>query len=123
MFDLIKTYPLLTVFIIGFVALLIKNHILATPLDIKEAKKALIKELKEGEIFVTHDELNKMKETIRSDYEARFLSLAVFSKFKEGLDNQFKTVFQKFDENKEQFSELFRGINDIKNILIRNNKE
>lgn len=123
MFDLIKTYPLLTVFIICFVALLIKNHILATPLDIKEAKKALIKELKEGEIFVTHDELNKMKETIRSDYEARFLSLAVFSQFKEGLDNQFKTVFQKFDENKEQFSELFRGINEIKNILIRNNKE
>ena len=123
MFDLIKSYPLLTVFIIGFVALLIKNHILATPLDIKEAKKALIKELKEGEIFVTHDELNKMKETIRSDYEARFLSLAVFSQFKEGLDNQFKTVFQKFDENKEQVSELFRGINDIKNILIRNNKE
>lgn len=123
MFDLIKTYPLLTIFIIWFVALLIKNHILATPLDIKEAKKALIKELKEGEIFVTHDELNKMKETIRSDYEARFLSLAVFSQFKEGLDNQFKTVFQKFDENKEQFSELFRGINDIKNILIRNNKE
>ena len=123
MFDLIKTYPLLTVFIIWFVALLIKNHILATPLDIKEAKKALIKELKEGEVFVTHEELNKMKETIRSDYEARFLSLAVFSQFKEGLDNQFKTVFQKFDENKEQFSELFRGINDIKNILIRNNKE
>ncbi len=123
MFDLIKTYPLLTIFIIWFVALLIKNHILATPLDIKEAKKALIKELKEGEVFVTHDELNKMKETIRSDYEARFLSLAVFSQFKEGLDNQFKTVFQKFDENKEQFSELFRGINDIKNILIRNNKE
>ena len=104
-------------------ALLIKNHILATPLDIKEAKKALIKELKEGEVFVTHEELNKMKESIRSDYEARFLSLAVFTQFKEGLDNQFKTVFQKFDENKEQFSELFRGINDIKNILIRNNKE
>lgn len=123
MFDLIKSYPLLTIFILGFVVLLIKNRILATPLDIKEAKKALIKELKEGEIFVTHDELNKMKETIRSDYEARFLSLAVFSQFKEGLDNQFKTVFQKFDENKEQFSELFRGINDIKNILIRNNKE
>ena len=118
MFDLIKSYPLLTVFIIGFVALLIKNHILATPLDINKAKKDLLKELGESGVFVTHDELNKMKETIRSDYEARFLSLAVFSQFKEGLDNQFKTVFQKFDENKEQFSELFRGINDIKNILI-----
>ena len=123
MFDLIKTYPLLTIFIIGFVALLIKNHILATPLDINKAKKDLLKELGESGVFVTHDELNKMKETIRSDYEARFLSLAVFSQFKEGLDNQFKTVFQKFDENKEQFSELFRGINEIKNILIRNNKE
>lgn len=123
MLDFAQSYPLVTISIFVIIALLIKNHILATPFDIKEAKKALIKELKEGEVFVTHEELNKAKEIIRNDYEARFLSLAVFGEFKQGLDNQFKTVFQKFDENKEQFSELFRSINEIKNILINDRKK
>lgn len=119
MLGLFTTYPLLTVLIIAVVIWLIKNHIVASHDEVTDLKENIIKSLKDGKCFVTPDELGQAKTEVKTDIENRFLTLAAFAEFKSGIDNQFKTVFRRFDEGTEQFKEVNRGINDIKNYLLK----
>ena len=118
MFELFKDYPLIVGIIVGVIVFLEKNHILPSNDDVKEIKKQIIKELKEGKIFATPAELTECKDSILNSVKADFLSLAVFNEFKVGIDRQFKNVFYRFDEGSNQFKELNKGINDIKNYLL-----
>ena len=118
MFELFKDYPLIVGIIVGVIVFLVKNHILPSNDDVKEIKKQIIKELKEGKIFATPTELTECKDSILNSVKADFLSLAVFNEFKVGIDRQFKNVFYRFDEGSNQFKELNKGINDIKNYLL-----
>lgn len=119
MLEIFTTYPLLTVLIIAVVIWLIKNHIVASHDEVTDLKENIIKSLKDGKCFVTPDELGQAKTEVKTDIENRFLTLAAFAEFKNGIDNQFKTVFHRFDEGTEQFKEVNRGINDIKNYLLK----
>lgn len=119
MFDFITKNPLIAVFVVSVVWFLIKNHIVATPLDLEKVKSEVVEKLKEEKTFITPEELNKTSEKIKREVETRFLTLAVFNEFKNGIDNQFKAVFKRFDEGTAQFKTLFRGVDDIKNILIK----
>lgn len=119
MLEIFTTYPLLTVLIIVVVIWLIKNHIVASHDEVADLKENIIKSLKDGKCFVTPDELGQAKTEVKTDIENRFLTLAAFAEFKSGIDNQFKTVFHRFDEGTEQFKEVNRGINDIKNYLLK----
>ena len=98
---------------------LIKNHIILTPLDLAKVKSKIIEELKNQRAFVTPEELNKETAKIKTDVETRFLTLAVFNEFKNGIDKQFNAVQKRFNEGTKQFESLFHGLNDIKNILIK----
>ena len=91
---------------------LIKNHIIITVLDLAKLKTKIIDELKKDKVFVTPQELSDASKEIKKDVETRFLTLAAFNEFKIGIDNQFKLVFK-------QFEALSRGVNDIKDILIK----
>lgn len=119
MLEIFTTYPLLTVLIIAVVIWLIKSHIVASHDEVADLKENIIKSLKDGKCFVTPDELGQAKTEVKTDIENRFLTLAAFAEFKSGIDNQFKTVFHRFDEGTEQFKEVNRGINDIKNYLLK----
>lgn len=119
MLEIFTTYPLLTILIIVVVIWLIKNHIVASHDEVTDLKENIIKSLKDGKCFVTPDELGQAKTEVKTDIENRFLTLAAFAEFKSGIDNQFKTVFHRFDEGTEQFKEVNRGINDIKNYLLK----
>lgn len=119
MLEIITTYPLLTIFIVGVVIWLVKNHFLASHDEVKDLKTEIITQLKKDKVFVTPEQLSNCENLIRRDVKQDFLSLAVFNEFKTGIDNQFKTVFTRFDEGTAQFKELSRGINDIKNFLLK----
>lgn len=123
MFEIITTYPLLTIIIVGVVILLVKNHFLASHDEVKDLKSEIIAQLKEDKVFVTPEQLSSTENLIRRDVKQDFLSLAVFNEFKTGIDNQFKTVFTRFDEGTAQFKELSRGINDIKNFLLKEKRK
>lgn len=119
MLELFTTYPLLTILIIVVVFWLVKSHIVASHDEVTDLKENIIKSLKDGKCFVTPDELGQAKTEVKTDIENRFLTLEAFAEFKNGIDNQFKTVFHRFDEGTEQFKEVNRGINDIKNYLLK----
>ena len=91
MTNFITENPYWVIFAAMVVWFLIKNHIVVTSLDLEKFKSKIIEELKAQKIFVTPEELNKESDKIETDVEARFLSLAVFNEFKNGIDNQFKT--------------------------------
>ena len=122
MLDIIQNYPLFVGIVLIVIIFLVKNHFLASNDDISKVQEKVIKNLKENKIFITREELTDCESKIRQDVESRFLSLAVFNEFKTGIDRQFKTVFTRFDEGSEQFKELSRGINEIKNYLIKGNR-
>lgn len=123
MLEIIKDYPLLTIVIVGIVYFLVKNHFLASHDEVKDLKSEIIAQLKEEKVFVTPEQLSSTENLIRRDVKQDFLSLAVFNEFKTGIDNQFKTVFTRFDEGANQIKELSRGINDIKNFLLKEKRK
>lgn len=119
MLEIFTTYPLLTILIIAIVVWLVKSHVVASHDEVTDLKENIIKQLKDGKCFVTPEELGTAKTEVKTDIENRFLTLAAFAEFKNGIDNQFKTVFHRFDEGTEQFKEVNRGISDIKNYLLK----
>ncbi len=112
MVNFVTENPYWVIFAGMVVWFLIKNHIIITVLDLAKLKNKIIDELKKDKVFVTPQELNDASGKIKSDTEDRFLTLAAFNEFKTGIDNQFKSVFKQFDA-------LSRGVNDIKDILIK----
>lgn len=117
--ELFINYPIVTLMLVFGLAFLLKNHIFATPLDVEKVKKEIVDGLKKDSTFVTPAELAYAKTEIKKDVEDHYLAIAVFKEFKRGIDSQFETVFKRFDEGTGQFKELFRGINDIKNYLMK----
>lgn len=124
--EFVRTHPLSIVLGIGFVWWLFKNHIFATPRDLKDNKSQceteIINKLKEQKIFVTPEQLTEAVNSVKSDVERRFLTVEVFKEFRRNIDNQFKTVFTRFDEGTQQMKELFHGINEIKSYLMKEKK-
>lgn len=124
--EFVRTHPLSVVLGIGFAWWLFKNHIFATPRDLKDNKSQceteIINKLKEQKIFVTPEQLTEAVNSVKSDVERRFLTVEVFKEFRRNIDNQFKTVFTRFDEGTQQMKELFHGINEIKSYLMKEKK-
>lgn len=119
MTNIITENPYWVIFAAMVAWFLIKNHIIITSLDLEKFKSKIIEELKKQKVFVTPQELSDASKEIKNDVETRFLTLAVFNEFKNGIDNQFKTVFKRFDEGTKQFESLFSKVDDIKNLLIK----
>lgn len=123
MFEIITTYPVGFAIVIVVIIFLIKSKVLATNIDLVKLKESIIEDLKKQDVFVTPHKLSEIEKQIRADLKNEYLSLAVFKEFKMGIDRQFKTIFIRFDEGKEQFHELARGINEIKNYLLEERKK
>ncbi len=111
--------PFWAIFAAAVVWFVIKNHIVATPMDVEKVKSDIISKLKKEKTFITPEDLNHTANEIKGEVETRFLTLAAFNEFKNGIDKQFEAVFKRFDEGTAQFRSLFRGMDDIKNLLIK----
>ena len=122
MLEVAMNYPLIVLVVVVVLFWLVKNHILASHDEVKDSKDEIIKSLIKSKTFVTPEELNTREEKIRNDVKAEFLSLAVFNEFKSGIDKQFVRVNERFDEGRDSFKELFKGIDDIKNYLLEMKK-
>ncbi len=122
MLDIILNYPLIVLIIIVVLIWLVKNHFLPSNDDVNGLKDEIIKQLIKNKTFVTPDELSSRENKIRNDIKTDFLSLAVFNEFKSGIDKQFARINERFDEGRDSFRELFKGINDIKNYLLEMKK-
>lgn len=100
-----------------------KNHIFATPKDLIDNKTTCKNEIKEAlkseKVFVTPEELQQAIQSVRTDVERRFLSVEVFKEFRRSIENQFKTVFARFDDGSKQMERLGESIDEIKNFLMR----
>lgn len=123
MFEIITNYPMASAVAFCVIIFLIRNKVIATNIDLVKLKESIIKDLKKEGTFVTTTTLGETEKNILNHIENKFLSMAVFNEFKSGIDRQFKTVFQRFDEGTEQFRELSRGINEIKNYLLEGKKK
>lgn len=119
MTNFITENPYWVIFAGMVVWFLIKSRIIITALDLAKLKTKIIDELKKDKVFVTPQELSDASGKIKKDAEDRFLTLAAFNEFKTGIDNQFKSVFKRFDEGTAQFKAIFKGIDDIKNYLMK----
>lgn len=122
MLDIILNYPLIVLIVIVVLIWLVKNHFLPSNDDVNGLKDEIIKQLIKNKTFVTPDELSSRENKIRNDIKTDFLSLAVFNEFKSGIDKQFARINERFDEGRDSFRELFKGINDIKNYLLEMKK-
>lgn len=122
MLEVAMNYPLIVLVVVVVLFWLVKNHILASHDEVKDSKDEIIKSLIKSKTFVTPEELNAREEKIRNDVKTEFLSLAVFNEFKSGIDKQFVRVNERFDENRDSFKEVFKGIDDIKNYLLEMKK-
>lgn len=122
MLDIILNYPLTVLIVIVVLIWLVKNHFLPSNDDVNGLKDEIIKQLIKNKTFVTPDELSSRENKIRNDIKTDFLSLAVFNEFKSGIDKQFARINERFDEGRDSFRELFKGINDIKNYLLEMKK-
>lgn len=122
MLDIILNYPLIVLIVIVVLIWLVKNHFLPSNDDVNGLKEEIIKQLIKNKTFVTPDELSSRENNIRNDIKTDFLSLAVFNEFKSGIDKQFARINERFDEGRDSFRELFKGINDIKNYLLEMKK-
>ena len=122
MLDIILNYPLIVLIVIAVLIWLVKNHFLPSNDDVNGLKEEIIKQLIKNKTFVTPDELSSRENNIRNDIKTDFLSLAVFNEFKSGIDKQFARINERFDEGRDSFRELFKGINDIKNYLLEMKK-
>jgi len=116
---IVKDYPIVTLIILFAVWMLLKNHIFATPGELKDIKKKIIEELTTKKVFVTHEELNQAEKKLTKEFEEKYLMLRVWEEFKTGIEKQFANIFKRFDESAEQSKELFNGINEIKNYLMK----
>ena len=122
MLDIILNYPLIVLSVIVVFSWIVKNHFLPSNDDVNGLKEEIIKQLIKNKTFVTPDELSSRENNIRNDIKTDFLSLAVFNEFKSGIDKQFARINERFDEGRDSFRELFKGINDIKNYLLEMKK-
>lgn len=122
MLDIILNYPLIVLIVVVVLIWLVKNHFLPSNDDVNGLKDEIIKQLIKNKTFVTPDELSSRENKIRNDIKTDFLSLAVFNEFKSGIDKQFARINERFDEGRDSFRELFKGINDIKNYLLEMKK-
>lgn len=122
MLDIILNYPLIVLIVVVVLIWFVKNHFLPSNDDVNGLKDEIIKQLIKNKTFVTPDELSSRENKIKNDIKTDFLSLAVFNEFKSGIDKQFARINERFDEGRDSFRELFKGINDIKNYLLEMKK-
>ena len=120
---LIKDYPVITLTVLFFVWMLVKNKIFATPSEIKDVKKKIIDELLEKNVFVTPAQMQQVETNLKAEFENKYLMLRVWEEFKKGIEIQFSNIFKRFDENTEQTKSIFKGINDLKSYLMNNKNE
>lgn len=122
----VREHPIGVILVGWVVYAIFKNHIFATPRDLKDNKSqceaAIIEKLKRDNIFVTPEQLTSAVNSVKSDVDRRFLTVEVFKEFRRNMDNQFKTVFSRFDEGTQQMKELFHGVNEIKSFLMKEKK-